>query len=265
MPINNIPPKDIKRNDKITAFNRLLTIMDELRLNCPWDQKQTIESIRHLSIEEVYELSDAILQNDTKEIANELGDLMLHLVFYSRIASETNRFDIADVLNGICEKMIRRHPHIYGNISVENEEDVKANWEKIKLKEGKEKTVLGGLPNSLPALIKAIRIQEKAKGIGFDWSNKEDVWNKVEEEIQEFKDAPTPEEKEKEFGDILFSLINYARFEGINPEEALQKTNTKFIKRFNYIEEKAIENNSSIDKMSLEEMDFYWNEAKKEN
>ncbi len=262
MPIKNIPPKDSSRSKKLQAFDRLLTIMDELRINCPWDQKQTIESIRHLSVEEVYELSDAILQNDTKEIANELGDLMLHLVFYSKIASETERFDISDVLNGICEKMIRRHPHIYGDVNVENEEDVKRNWEKIKLKEGKDKRVLAGVPKSLPALIKSIRIQEKARGVGFDWDNKEDVWKKVEEELKEFKEAPTQEEKEKEFGDILFSLINYARFEGINPAEALEHTNLKFISRFNYIENKALELNKNIENMSLEEMDRYWEEAK---
>lgn len=264
MPIQNTPAKDNQRQEKLQAFDRLLTIMDELRINCPWDQKQTIESIRHLSIEEVYELSDAILQNDTKEIANELGDLMLHLVFYSKIASETERFDIADVLNGICEKMIRRHPHIYGDVEVENEEDVKRNWEKIKLKEGKDKRVLAGVPKSLPALIKSIRIQEKARGVGFDWDNKKDVWAKVEEELQEFKEAPSQEEKEKEFGDVLFSLINYARFEGINPEEALEKTNKKFISRFNYIENKAIELKTNIEDMDLKEMDKYWEEAKKQ-
>ncbi|MCP4521195.1 MAG: nucleoside triphosphate pyrophosphohydrolase [Cytophagales bacterium] len=264
MPIQNIPPKDQNRTEKLNAFDRLLTIMDELRINCPWDKKQTIQSIRHLSIEEVYELSDAILQNDTEEIQNELGDLMLHIVFYSKIASETGDFDIADVLNGICEKMIRRHPHIYGDIEVENEEDVKRNWEKIKLKEKKDKRVLEGVPTSLPSLVKAVRIQEKARGVGFDWDNKEDVWEKVQEEIQEFKEAPTQEEKEKEFGDILFSLVNYARFEGINPVKALEKTNQKFINRFNHIEQQAIDNQTSIENLSVGEMNEYWEEAKKE-
>ena len=248
------------------AFNRLLTIMDDLRLKCPWDKKQTLESLRHLTIEETYELSDAILDKDMQEIKKELGDIMLHLVFYSKIASETNDFNITDVLNGVCEKLINRHPHIYGDIEAETEDAVKQNWEKIKLKEG-NKSVLGGVPSSLPALIKASRIQEKARGVGFDWENKNQVWEKVEEELQEFKieceKNHTDNEKiEDEFGDVLFSLINYARFININPENALEKTNKKFIKRFQYLEDKARENGKSLQDMSLTEMDIFWNEAK---
>ncbi len=255
--------QDPRREKKLQAFDRLLTIMDELRENCPWDKKQTWESLRHLSIEEVYELSDAILEADKKEVCNELGDLMLHLLFYSRIGSETNDFDIADVLEGIAEKMIRRHPHIYGDTEVADEEEVKRNWEQIKLKEGKKKRVLGGVPTSLPAMVKAQRIQEKARGVGFDWDNKEDVWEKVKEEVEEFEHAKNADEREAEFGDLLFSLINYARFENINPETALERTNKKFIKRFNYIEEKTISQGRSLEEMSLEEMDKLWEEAKK--
>ena len=252
------------------AFERLLTIMDDLRLNCPWDKKQTLESLRHLTIEEVYELSDAILSGDMPEIRKELGDVMLHLVFYARIGSETNDFNITDVLNGICDKLVNRHPHIYANVDVQNEDDVKRNWEQIKLKEG-NKSVLGGVPASLPSLVKASRIQEKARGIGFDWEEKSQVWAKVEEELQEFKDEFNVEDEttidhdraESEFGDLLFSLINYARFININPEDALEKTNRKFIKRFQYLETKAKENGQQLQNMSLAEMDVYWNEAKK--
>jgi XTP/dITP diphosphohydrolase len=209
---------DSRRKEKLEAFDRLLTIMDELRENCPWDKKQTMESLRHLTIEETYELSDAIVENDLDEIKKELGDLMLHMVFYSRIGSEKGQFDVADVLNQVCEKLIRRHPHIYGDVNAEDEEAVKANWEKIKLKEKGNKSVLGGVPKSLPALVKAMRIQEKAKGVGFDWEVKEDVWEKVLEELEEFQQETTNEKKASEFGDLLFSLINYARFENINPE-----------------------------------------------
>ncbi|MFD2873978.1 nucleoside triphosphate pyrophosphohydrolase [Mucilaginibacter ximonensis] len=253
-----------------TAFERLLTIMDDLRLNCPWDKKQTLESLRHLTIEEVYELSDSILAADMPEIKKELGDIMLHLVFYARIASETNNFNITDVLNGICEKLINRHPHIYGDVNVNDENDVKRNWEQIKLKEG-NKSVLGGVPVSLPALVKASRIQEKARGVGFDWEEKSQVWAKVEEEMQEFRNEFNAEDEttidheraESEFGDLLFSLINYARFININPEDALEKTNRKFIKRFQYLENKAAENGKQLHDMSLDEMDVFWNEAKK--
>ena len=252
------------------AFERLLTIMDDLRLNCPWDKKQTLESLRHLTIEEVYELSDAILSADMPEIKKELGDIMLHLVFYARIASETNDFNITDVLNGICDKLINRHPHIYGDVEVNDVNDVKRNWEQIKLKEG-NKSVLGGVPGSLPALVKASRIQEKARGVGFDWEEKSQVWAKVEEEMQEFKNefnaedesAIDHEKAEGEFGDLLFSLINYARFININPEDALEKTNRKFIKRFQYLENKAKENGKQLHDMSLAEMDVFWDEAKK--
>ncbi|GAA3967853.1 nucleoside triphosphate pyrophosphohydrolase [Mucilaginibacter dorajii] len=252
------------------AFQRLLIIMDDLRANCPWDKKQTLESLRHLTIEETYELSDAILGDDMQEIKKELGDIMLHLVFYSKIASETNDFNITDVLNGVCDKLINRHPHIYGDVEVQNEEDVKRNWEQIKLKEG-NKSVLGGVPASLPALVKASRIQEKARGVGFDWEEKDQVWAKVEEEMQEFKNEFNAEDEstidhekaEAEFGDLMFSLINYARFININPENALEKTNKKFIKRFQYLELKAKENGKQLQDMSLAEMDIFWNEAKK--
>src|SRR3954470_21807105 len=245
------PP--ITATNPATAFERLLTIMDDLRLNCPWDKKQTLESLRHLTIEETYELSDAILSADMPEIKKELGDIMLHLVFYAKIASETNDFDITDVLNGVCDKLINRHPHIYGDVEVQNEEDVKRNWEQIKLKEG-NKSVLGGVPSSLPALVKASRIQEKARGVGFDWEEKNQVWEKVEEELQEFKEefnvlensAIDVDKAEAEFGDLLFSLINYARFININPENALEKTNRKFIKRFQYLEDKARQNGKPL-------------------
>jgi len=265
-----VTPKDLKRSSKLAAFENLLTIMDELRANCPWDKKQTLESLRHLTIEETYELSDAILENDLNEIKNELGDLLLHITFYSKIGEEQGAFDIGDVLKAISEKLIHRHPHIYGDIVADDEETVKANWEKIKLKEKGNKSVLGGVPRSLPALVKAMRIQEKARGVGFDWEKKEQVWEKVEEEMQEFKnefnvekDEPINKEKAmSEFGDLLFSLINYARFIDLNPEEALERTNLKFIKRFKYLEEKSKKDGKDIATMSLEEMDVYWNSAK---
>lgn len=251
------------KNSKLEAFDRLLTIMDELREKCPWDRKQTLESLRHLTIEETYELADAILENDLEELKGEIGDIMLHMVFYAKIASEKGAFDIADVLNNLCEKLIRRHPHIYGDTVAEDEEAVKTNWEKIKLQEGK-KSILQGVPNSLPALVKAFRIQEKAKQVGFEWETKEQVFEKVEEEINELQEIVTqdPENHEKledEFGDVLFSLINYARFLKIDPELALERTNRKFIKRFTYIEENAAKD---LNEMSLEEMDALWNEAK---
>lgn len=260
----------VTANTSSAAFERLLTIMDDLRLNCPWDKKQTLESLRHLTIEEVYELSDSILGADMPEIKKELGDIMLHLVFYARIASETNDFNITDVLNGICDKLINRHPHIYGNVEVNDEGDVKRNWEQIKLKEG-NKSVLGGVPASLPALVKASRIQEKARGVGFDWEEKGQVWTKVEEELREFKNEFNIEDEslidrekaESEFGDLLFSLINYARFIDINPEDALEKTNRKFIKRFQYLETRAKETGRQLHDMSLAEMDVFWDEAKK--
>ena len=255
------PPQDQNRADKLEAFDKLLTLMDELRINCPWDKKQTFESLRHLSIEEVYELSDAIMDKDPTEIKNEIGDVMLHLIFYSKIASESGQFDIKDVMDGIRKKMIRRHPHIYSDIKVQDEQDVKRNWEKIKQQESSKGT-LAGVPKTLPSLVKAIRIQEKARGVGFDWDEKSQVWDKVQEELQEFKDAPTPEEREKEFGDLLFSLINYARFEDINPAHALELTNKKFIKRFNYLEEKTKAKGEILSDLSLQEMDVYWEEAK---
>jgi XTP/dITP diphosphohydrolase len=252
--------------NKLQAFKRLLIIMDELREQCPWDKKQTIESLRHLTIEETYELADAIIEKDLTGLKKELGDVLLHIVFYARIASETKEFDIADVINSLCDKLIHRHPHIYGDVKVENEEQVKQNWEKLKLQEG-NKSVLSGVPKSLPALVKASRIQEKARAVGFDWENSDQVWEKVGEEIEEFKhevDSKAPIEKiEDEFGDVLFSLINYARFVGVNPEDALEKTNKKFIKRFQYIEAEANKVGKQLSDMTLGEMDKYWNEAKK--
>jgi len=267
MSANTIPSPGINAAE---SFERLLTIMNTLREQCPWDKKQTMETLRHLTIEETYELSDSILDGDMSEIKKELGDLMLHLVFYTRIASENNHFNIVDVLNGICDKLIYRHPHIYGDVKVENEDEVKRNWEQLKLKEG-SKSVLGGVPVSLPALIKSSRIQEKARGVGFDWDSKQQVWEKVEEELREFKEefntsenkAIDKEKAEEEFGDLLFSLINYARFIDINPEDALEKTNKKFIKRFQYLESKAIELGKNLKDMNLAEMDIFWNEAKK--
>ncbi len=264
------PPKDIRRKEKLEAFDRLLTIMDELRLNCPWDKKQTLESIRHLTIEETYELSDAILTEDLEEVKKEIGDLMLHMVFYSKIADEKGAFDVADALHSISDKLVNRHPHIYSDVVANDEEAVKANWEKIKLKEKGNKSVLGGVPNSLPALVKAIRIQDKARGIGFDWEKKEQVWEKVEEEMQEFKNEFNIAEdqaidKKKalgEFGDLLFSLVNYSRFIDIDPEEALERTNLKFIKRFQYLESESKRDGKNIGEMSLAEMDHYWEKAK---
>lgn len=256
---------DPSRPEKLKAFDRLLTIMDELRENCPWDRKQTLRSLRHLTIEETYELSDAILENDLEEIKKELGDIMLHMVFYARIASENNAFHIGDVLNGVAEKLINRHPHIYGDVEVKDEEDVKQNWEKIKLKENGNKSVLGGVPKSLPALVKAMRIQEKARGVGFDWDHKDQVWDKVQEEMKEFLEASQKEDGEAmqhEFGDLLFSLINYSRFVNINPEEALETTNKKFIKRFRFLEAAIKEDGKKISELSLEEMDKYWEKAK---
>jgi XTP/dITP diphosphohydrolase len=249
---------------KKDAFARLLQIMDELRAGCPWDMKQTMESLRHLTIEEVYELGDAILDGDLNEVKMEIGDVLLHMVFYAKIASEKGAFDIADSLNGICEKLISRHPHIYGDVKVQNEDEVKSNWEKLKLKEGK-KSVLGGVPKSLPAMVKAQRIQDKARGVGFDWENADQVWDKVLEEIEEFKvEASSNSDKmEDEFGDIIFALINYARFKGINPEDALERTNKKFIKRFQYLEIESEKDGKKMGEMSLEEMDVYWERAKK--
>ncbi|PKQ45574.1 nucleoside triphosphate pyrophosphohydrolase [Confluentibacter flavum] len=252
------------REHQLKAFDRLLTIMDELRAQCPWDKKQTMETLRHLTIEETYELGDAILDNDLEEVKKELGDVLLHIVFYSKIGSETNSFDIADVCNGICEKLISRHPHIYGDVKVENEEDVKRNWENLKLKEGK-KSVLEGVPKSLPALVKANRIQEKVAGVGFDWEQPEQVWEKVQEELNEFKVEVELGDKnamESEFGDVLFSMVNYARFLKINPENALERTNKKFSKRFQYLEEKAKAINKPLKDMTLAEMDVFWEEAK---
>ena len=250
-------------DQKLQAFKRLLTIMDELREQCPWDRKQTFQSLRILTIEETYELADAILQEDIEGIKEEIGDLMLHMVFYAKIADEQKAWDIADALNEVSEKLINRHPHIYGDLKLENEEQVKQNWEKIKLKEGK-KSVLQGVPQSLPAMVKAYRMQEKTKQVGFEWENTEQVWEKVVEEIAEMKEAiqenHSLKEKENEFGDVLFSLINYARFEGIDPERALERVNQKFKKRFEYIEAHA---DRSLEDMSLEEMDALWDQAKK--
>lgn len=250
--------------DKKAAFERLLTIMDDLRSQCPWDMKQTMHTLRHLTIEEVYELTDAIMEGDIQEVKKELGDILLHIVFYAKIASETNEFDIADVLNGICEKLIHRHPHIYGDVKVKDAAEVSQNWEKLKLKEG-NKSVLGGVPTSLPALIKSMRIQEKARAVGFDWEKDEQVFEKVEEELREFKaevDKGDQQKSKDEFGDLLFALVNYARFKNINPEEALERTNKKFIRRFQFMEEKIQENNLSFDNLSLNEMDVFWNQAK---
>ena len=252
------------RADQLKAFDRLLTIMDELREGCPWDKKQTMVSLRHLTIEETYELGDAILDNDLQEIKKELGDVLLHIIFYSKIGSETNDFDIADVCHGICDKLVSRHPHIYGDVKVEKEEDVKRNWENLKLKEGKT-SVLEGVPNSLPALVKANRIQEKVAGVGFDWEAPNQVWEKVEEELREFKDEVdkgNTDAMESEFGDVLFSMVNYARFLNISPENALERTNKKFSKRFQYLESKAKSLNKPLKEMTLAEMDVFWEEAK---
>jgi MazG family protein len=252
------------RKDQLKAFDRLLTIMDELREQCPWDKKQTMETLRHLTIEETYELGDAILDNDLQEVKKELGDVLLHIVFYAKIGSETNDFDIADVCNDICEKLISRHPHIYGDVNVSDEEEVKRNWENLKLKEGK-KSVLEGVPKSLPALVKASRIQDKVAGVGFDWEEPQQVFEKLQEELGELQHEVNENNQKKieaEFGDVLFSMINYARFLKVNPENALERTNKKFIKRFQYLENKAKEMNKSLKEMTLAEMDVFWNEAK---
>ncbi len=251
----------------LAAFNRLLTIMDELREQCPWDQKQTIDSLRHLTIEETYELSDAILEGNLPEVEKELGDLALHLVFYAKIASETGAFTIADVLEGISDKLVRRHPHVYGDVTADDATTVARNWEQIKLQEKGtvKKTVLGGVPAALPALLKAYRMQEKARGVGFDWEHSEQVWEKVQEELQEFKEelrSGDALKQEDEFGDLLFSLVNYARFAGINPEDALERTNKKFMRRFNYLEQRVREEGKNLTEMTLAEMDVYWEEAK---
>lgn len=252
--------------EKLAAFERLLKIMDDLRAGCPWDQKQTLESLRYLTIEETYELSDAILEKDMTNIKKELGDLMLHLIFYAKIGSETGDFDIKDVLDSISEKLIERHPHIYGDVKVANAEDVKNNWEKIKLREKDRKSVLDGVPNSLPATVKAYRMQEKARGVGFDWENAGQVWEKVNEEMQELQcevKNGEPESMEKEFGDLMFSLVNYARFIGVNPEDALERTNKKFLRRFKYIEEQTKNQGKNLKELTLKEMDAFWDEAKK--
>ena len=252
------------RKDQLGAINRLLDIMDDLREKCPWDKKQTLESLRHLTIEETYELADAILDNDLPEIKKELGDVLLHIVFYAKIGSEKNAFDIADVANSICDKLVERHPHIYGDVVVENEADVKRNWEQLKLKEGKS-SVLEGVPKSLPAVVKASRIQEKVAGVGFDWEKPEQVWEKVQEELSELNEEikkGNTENIEKEFGDVLFSMINYARFINVNPENALEKTNKKFINRFQFLEKAAKKEGKQLADMSLTEMDVYWEKSK---
>ena len=268
----NINPSD----PRLIAFNRLLNIMDDLRAKCPWDQKQTMETLRHLTIEETYELSDAILKGDKNEIKKEIGDILLHLVFYSKIGSETNDFNITDVINSLCEKMIFRHPHIYGDVKVANAEEVTTNWEKLKQKEG-NKGALSGVPNSMPSLLKALRIQDKARAIGFDWEDPNQVWEKVQEELAELQvevasmhSAKDEESKRKihyklesELGDVLFALINYARILNINSEDALEKTNKKFISRFNYMEQKILAQGKALADCSLAEMDVFWNEAKK--
>ncbi|MEA3504575.1 MAG: nucleoside triphosphate pyrophosphohydrolase [Bacteroidota bacterium] len=255
--------------EKLKAFQRLLEIMDTLREECPWDKKQTLETLRHLTIEETYELSDAILSNNREEIRKELGDLMLHIVFYSKIASEQQAFDITGVLNGISDKLIHRHPHIYSDTKVNNAEEVANNWEKLKLKEGR-KSVLEGVPNSMPSLVKALRIQEKVKGVGFEWDEKEEAWAKVLEEQNELKqevENNSPKKVlENEMGDVLFSMINYARYIDVNPEDALERTNKKFISRFQYIEKEAAKAGRQVQDMTLGEMDVLWNKAKeKEN
>lgn len=249
---------------RLLAFERLLNIMDDLREKCPWDKKQTLESLRHLTIEETYELADAITEKDLQALKGEIGDLFLHMVFYCKIGQEEGAFDVESVLHTICDKLVTRHPHIYGDVIADSEEEVKANWEKIKLKEGK-RSVLEGVPNSLPALVKAARIQEKVKGIGFDWDNADDVWNKVQEEMNEFQEEVrlNSDKKEEEFGDLLFSLINYARFMDINPENALSLTNSKFMRRFMKMEELIHSDEKRIEQMKLQEMDLYWEQAKR--
>ena len=250
---------------KIEAFSRLLNIMDQLREECPWDKKQTMDSLRYLTIEELYELSDAILDKDMQEIKKELGDVLLHIVFYARIASETNDFDMSDVINGLCDKLIHRHPHIYGDVKVKDEAEVKKNWELLKLKEGK-KSILEGVPKSLPAIVKSFRIQEKVRGVGFDWDNKTQVWDKVLEEIEELKveiEKGDNDRIEAEFGDVLFALTNYSRFINVNPEDALERTNKRFIKRFQIMENLIEEESLKLDEMNLTEMDVFWEKAKK--
>ncbi|HRH49556.1 MAG TPA: nucleoside triphosphate pyrophosphohydrolase [Panacibacter sp.] len=249
------------------AFEKLVGIMDELREKCPWDRKQTIHTLRHLTIEETYELADGIIEEDWPNIKEELGDILLHIIFYAKIASEQSKFTLEEVIEGVCNKLIVRHPHIYGDTKVNDEEDVKRNWETIKMREGK-KSVLDGVPVSLPAVVKATRIQEKVKQVGFEWHNKEDVWKKVEEEIGELKEAVAennPENIEEEFGDVLFSLINYARFLQVDAETALEKVNKKFTRRFLQMEAAAAVNNKKLSQMTLEEMDTLWNRIKKEN
>lgn len=252
---------------KLEAFKRLLNIMDELRAKCPWDKKQTFDSLRANTIEETYELCDAIMKKDTKEIKKELGDVLLHIVFYSKIASETNDFDIADVCNSLCDKLIFRHPHVFGEGNAKSAGEVEQSWEQIKQREKDgNKSVLAGVPDALPALIKCYRIQDKARNVGFDWKEKEDIWHKVEEELNEFKDevhGMNQEKMEEEFGDLLFSMINAARLYKINPENALERCNRKFIRRFNHIEKRTKEENKELSQLSLEEMDAYWDEAKK--
>ncbi|MFT4611943.1 MAG: XTP/dITP diphosphohydrolase [Glaciecola sp.] len=254
------------KTEQLKSFERLLIIMDELREQCPWDKKQTLQTLRHLTIEEVYELGDAILDNDLEAIKNELGDVLLHIVFYSKIGSEKKAFDIADVCNSICDKLINRHPHIYGNVTVKDEEDVKRNWELIKLKEGKGKiSVLEGVPKSLPAMVKASRIQDKVAGVGFDWEEPHQVFEKVQEELAELQEEVNQNNQDKiesEFGDVLFSMINYARFLKVDPESALERTNKKFIKRFKYLEQKSKDLDKPLSDMTLGEMDVFWEEAK---
>ncbi len=253
-------------NKKLVAFERLLNTMDELRTKCPWDKKQTFATLRTLTIEELYELVDAVYEEDMEEVKKELGDVLLHIVFYAKIASEKKAFDIGDVINSLCDKLEYRHPHIYGNVEVTDAREVANNWEQLKLKEKSGNSVLAGIPKSLPAVVKAYRVQDKARGVGFDWKKKEDVWDKVAEELDELKQEVKVADKERiedEFGDLFFSIINAARLYGVNPENALEKTNRKFIKRFNYLEEKTIKQGKSLNDMSLEEMDIYWEEAKK--
>jgi XTP/dITP diphosphohydrolase len=257
--------KEENHKEALESFDRLLTIMDELREKCPWDRKQTFETLRHLTIEETYELADAIIENDVDNIKKEVGDILLHIVFYAKIGSETGNFNIKDVIDSLNEKLIRRHPHIYGDTNVKDADQVKENWEQIKLSEG-NKSALSGVPKTLPALVKAYRIQDKARGAGFDWDNIEQVWDKVEEEINELKleiKANNKQKMEEEFGDTLFALINYSRFIDVNPESALERTNKKFIRRFQFIEEKVAEQGKQMKNMTLAEMDVIWNEAKK--
>lgn len=265
MSANSLTTITTTKATQLKSFERLLIIMDELRDQCPWDKKQTLQSLRHLTIEETYELGDAILDNNLPEISNELGDLLLHIVFYAKIGSETDDFDITSVINSICEKLIHRHPHIYGDVKVADDEEVKKNWEKLKLKEGR-KSVLEGLPKSLPAMVKANRIQDKVAGVGFDWEASHQVLDKVKEELEELHVEVVKNDKDKmeaEFGDVLFSLINYARFLKINPENALERTNKKFIKRFQYLEKASKQLNKPLSEMTLAEMNTYWEEAKK--